>query len=139
MRARAAFGPRGFTLIEVLTVCAVAGVLAGVALPSYQGQLQRSRRADAVAALTRLQFSQERVHAATGLYSGDLGVLHSAPTSSEGLYALDVVLTGADGWRATATARPGGPQAGDRACAQLSVETAQGFTRFGPSPACWNR
>jgi len=129
----------GFTLIEVLTVCAVAGVLAGVALPSYQGQLQRSRRADAVAALTRLQFAQERVHAATGLYSDDLRVLHSSVTSSEGMYALAVELTGADAWRATATARADSAQAGDRTCAQLSVEVVQGFTRFGPNAACWNR
>ena len=139
MRTPPARHASGFTLIEVLTVCAVAGVLAGVALPSYQGQLQRSRRADAVAALTRLQWAQERAHAATGMYSDDLRALHSAATSSEGLYSLAVELTGADGWRATATAVAGGAQAGDGACARLSVEVVQGFTRFGPSPDCWNR
>ena len=59
-------------------VLAVAGVLASVAWPSYQSQLQRGRRADAVAALLRLQLAQEKHRAHHGLYASQLSALRGA-------------------------------------------------------------
>ena len=38
----------GFTLMELMMVMVVIAVLAAVALPAYQGQIRKSRRADAV-------------------------------------------------------------------------------------------
>lgn len=128
----------GFTLVEVAVVCAVAGVIAAVALPSYQGHLLRSGRADAVDALTRLQLAQAQYHAAHGLYATQLSVLRGVPQpdSAQGLYTL-AVAGGGDGYRATAAAQ--GRQRRDSECAVLSVEVAQGFTHLGPSARCWNR
>jgi len=129
----------GFTLVEVACVCAVVGVLASVALPSYQASLQHARRSDAVAALTRLQAAQERMRAHHGLYSSDFGALQVAAVSSEQLYGLAIELTGPDSYRASATALAGGAQAGDHACAQLQIDVKSGFVETGPSPRCWNR
>lgn len=128
----------GFTLVEVAVVCAMAGVLAAVALPSYQGHLLRSGRADAVDALTRLQLAQAQYHAAHGLYATQLSVLRGVPQpdSAQGLYTL-AVAGGGDGYRATAVAQ--GRQRKDSECTVLSVEVAQGFTHLGPSARCWNR
>lgn len=130
---------RGFTLVEVLTVCALATLMAALALPSYQSHLTRARRSDAVAALTRLQAAQERLRAFQGLYSADFGALQLPATSSEGQYALDIQLDAPDGYRATATARAGGQQAHDDACAQLVLRVRSGFAEIGPTPGCWNR
>ena len=128
----------GFTLVELAVVCAMAGVLAAVALPSYQSHLLRAGRADAVDALTRLQMSQARYHAAHGLYATELSVLRGVPQpdSAQGLYTL-AMAGGGDGYRATAVAQ--GRQRKDSECSVLSVEVAQGFTHHGPSARCWNR
>ena len=129
----------GFTLVEVASVCAVVGVLAGLALPSYQAQLQRARRSDAVAALTRLQAAQERMRSHHGLYSSDFAALQLAAVSSEQLYGLAIEVTGPESYRASATALAGGAQAGDRECAQLQIDVKSGFVETGPSQRCWNR
>ena len=128
----------GFTLVELAVVCAMAGVLAAVALPSYQSYLLRAGRADAVDALTRLQMAQARHHAAHGLYATELSVLRGVPQpdSAQGLYTL-AVAGGGDGYRATAAAQ--GRQRKDSECSVLSVEVAQGFTHLGPTARCWNR
>lgn len=128
----------GFTLVELAVVCALVGVLAAVAVPSYQQHLLRSGRADATDALTRLEMAQARHHALHGLYAAELSVLRGVPqpASNHGLYLLAVVATG-DGYRATAVAQ--GRQRRDTECSALSVEVAQGFTHHGPSARCWNR
>ena len=47
-----------WTLRSLCVVLAVAGVLASIAWPSLQSQLQRGRRADAVTALLRVQLAR---------------------------------------------------------------------------------
>ena len=132
---------RGFTLIEVAAVCAVVAVLAALALPSYQAQLLRAGRADAVEALTRVQLAQAQHHALHGLYATDLAALRGVPQplSPQGRYTLALLATDAEGYRATASALPGSRQAGDHDCTTLSLEIVQGFARIGPSARCWNQ
>jgi type IV pilus assembly protein PilE len=131
----------GFTLVELCVVLAMAGVLASIAWPSWQSQLQRARRADAVAALLRLQLAQENYRAHHGLYASQLGVLAgaTAPRSSEGLYDIELLGAGGDRYEARATARAGGVMAGDTGCTVLSLQVRDGLADFAPSPRCWNR
>lgn len=129
----------GFTVVELVAVCAVVGVVASIALPSYQAQMQRARRSDAVAALTKLQAAQERMRAQHGIYSGDFNVLQVASVSDAGLYALAIELTGPESYRASATALAGRAQAGDNECAQLQIGVKSGFVETGPGQRCWNR
>lgn len=130
---------RGFTLVDVLVTCTLAGIVAALALPSYRASLTKSRRIDAVAALTRLQAAQERFRANNGWYSGDIAALQLAPRSGEGLYALALELESPDAYRATATPLAGGTQARDAECAQIDVEVKSGFAQLGPTARCWNR
>lgn len=130
----------GFTLVELCVVLAVAGLLAAAAWPSFQSQLQRGRRADAVAALLRVQMAQESHRAHHGLYASQLQALRGAgaPRSSEGLYDIELAGGGA-GYEARAVARAGGAAAGDAPCATLRLQVHEGLAEFAPSAACWNR
>ena len=61
----------GFTLIELMMVVAIVGVLAAIAIPSYQDSIVKSRRADAKAALSELSVFMERYYTAKGCYGGE--------------------------------------------------------------------
>ncbi|MEJ0086892.1 MAG: type IV pilin protein [Pseudomonadota bacterium] len=120
---------QGLTLMELLTVVAVIGILASIAVPSYRRYLQRAQRSDATTALLRLQATQEKHFLQYGTYvtvtanlpnshaTGGLGL----PTTSErGFYNLAVAST-ATGYTATATPVSGGGQADDTMCAQFTI------------------
>lgn len=129
---------RGFTLVEAAIVCAISGVLVTLAWPAFRPALVEAGRADAVQALTQLQLAQARHHAQHGLYAYDARVLGGvAATSPQGLYDVTVDVASGDGYRASATARPGTRQANDPDCARLTVEVREGFASLGPSPRCW--
>ncbi|HNU10548.1 MAG TPA: type IV pilin protein [Rubrivivax sp.] len=129
---------RGLTLIEVSTVLAIVGVVAAVAWPSQQAQLQRARRMDGITALTLLQHAQERYRAQNGHYSSELALVGSA-RSPDGLYLLSVADADRDRVTLLARARPDGVQGGDADCLELSLRLNQGLADVGPSGRCWNR
>ena len=141
MATSAAARSAGFTLVECMTVCAVAAVLAALALPGYRSQSLRSGRIDAVAALTQLQAAQERHRSQHGRYAQDLATLGlgagGQAASPQGLYALTLELQGPDAYLATAQAR--GSQAEDAHCSALTLAVASGFASEGPTPGCWQR
>ena len=122
-------------------VLAVAGVLATIAWPSLQSQLQRGRRADAVTALLRLQLAQEAYRSHHGVYAPQLAVLRgaAAPRSSEGLYDVALIESSGDRYEARATARAGSVVADDTGCTVLSLQVRDGLADFAPSARCWNR
>jgi type IV pilus assembly protein PilE len=127
---------RGFTLVEVVIVLAIAAVLAGVAVPSLRSQALRSARLDAVQALQRLQSEEERYRAMHGLYSADLQSLRGVGvTSPQGRYALSVEVTGPDSFHAEAQAI--GEQSRDDACLRISLDVKMGYATHGPGPSCW--
>ncbi|WP_422137450.1 type IV pilin protein [Endozoicomonas sp. ALC020] len=61
---------KGFTLIEMMIVIAIIGILAAVAIPAYNQQVQDTATADARASLTGLANAMERQRAQTGSYLG---------------------------------------------------------------------
>lgn len=108
----------GFTLVEVLVVLVVVMLLSVAALPAFQGQLARGRRADGQQALQALALRLERYYSERGSYVGAaLGAGGVYPAvSSGGYYALRIVNPSAEGYSLTAT--PQGAQAADP-CATL--------------------
>lgn len=65
----------GFTLIELMIVVAVIGILAGIALPSYQEYVRRSARTQAQACMTQIAHALERRRATNLSYDGNAPLL----------------------------------------------------------------
>ena len=103
----------GFTLIDTLAAVAVAAVLSGIAMPSFESQVRKARRADVLAAMVQIQGAQERLRS-RGTRYGDLAELGAAAVSQAGHYALQITTFSADGYELLATAS--GAQARDAEC-----------------------
>jgi type IV pilus assembly protein PilE len=122
---------KGFTLVELMIAVAVVGILAAIAIPSYQESLKKSRRSDAQASLMNFANAMERHFTETSTYCdvgteggdvcGDTGMdlgppSNFAPTGKTGEFYNFVILTvdGApDADTYTLQAIPIGAQAGD--------------------------
>lgn len=85
---------RGFTLIEVMIVCAIVAILAAIALPSYLSSIQKSRRTDAKSALIGAAGQMERYFTERNTYAtATLGTSAGAvyPSASlNGYYTLSI-------------------------------------------------
>jgi type IV pilus assembly protein PilE len=134
---------RGLTLIELMVVVAVLAILASVAYPLYTNQAQKSRRADAKAALQTIALAQERFFTVNNEYAGNLSSLQISPemqggASDEGYYTITLTLAGADNEQFTVTAAAAGTQTDDTDCAQFTInhQGVKGATDGG-STNCW--
>ena len=112
---------RGFTLIELMIVTAIVAILAMVAYPSYQNQIQKSRRSDAMVALGKLATLQEQYFFRENKYTDQFTDLGLATESPEEHYTLTLTITGA-GETYTATATATGAQADDEDCSIFTVD-----------------
>ena len=108
----------GFTLIEMLVAMSAAGVLSSVAYPSLQGQLQKSRRTDALVTAMKLQLAQER-HRSNHAGYGSLADLAIPAQTPGGHYALQISAADADGYTLLVSAS--GTQSRDTACRHLKL------------------
>ena len=70
----------GFTLIELLVVVLIIGILSAVALPKYQGAVDKSRYSTLMPMAKTIANSQEAFYMASGDYSQDLQNLDIAMT-----------------------------------------------------------
>ncbi len=59
---------KGFTLIELMVAVAIVGILAAIAIPSYQDSMRKSRRADAQGALMNFANGMERHYTEVNTY-----------------------------------------------------------------------
>lgn len=122
----------GFTLVEMLIAVSVASVLSSIALPSFQGTLQKARRTDAYVALMQAQAAQERWRANRRAYADDLAAIGAPQRSSAGHYTLDVAGADADGYAIVAVAS--GAQARDAACRHLKLTMNGATTTYASGP-----
>lgn len=139
----------GFTLIELMVVLAVAGILLAIAVPAYNGQIRKSRRAEATSELGRLQLAQERWRADRATY-GTLANIGGVSPIPSGYYTIAVTTPSgncANGTAAssansfTLTATAAGEQATDTGCATMVLTSLCGVvskTSTG-GDRCWQQ
>ena len=70
---------QGFTLVELIVTVAIVGILAAIALPSYQNSITKSRRKAAAGCLMEAAQYMERVYTTNLRYDQNAGVATVLP------------------------------------------------------------
>lgn len=129
---------KGFTLLEIMIVVVIIGVLAAIAIPTYQDHVLRSNRTEGQALLVEAAARQERFFTQNNRYAatvGDLG--YSTANSANNLYQLNIALTGGN-MEFTLTAQPINSQTRDTKCGNLGLTHTGSKTATGASAEdCW--
>jgi type IV pilus assembly protein PilE len=133
----------GFTLIELMIAVAVLTILIAVALPSYNEQVRKSRRADAQAVLLEAAQFLERFHTENGRYDQDVAntavalptVLRQAPKEGATKF-YNVTISASAAQTYTLTATPRDAHVGDR-CGTMTVNHLG--TTTAAAADCWRR
>lgn len=105
----------GMTLIELMLVVAIIGLLATLIFPSFQSQIQSSRRGDGITQLLRLKLQQEAFRTKNISYA--LAKQLSLPQSD--YYTFSVTNISATTYELVATAK--GSQVADKLCKTFSI------------------
>lgn len=105
---------QGFTLTELVVTVGIIGILAAIALPSYQDSIRKGRRGDAKAELSRLAQAEEKWRVTHTAYGDDTKI-----TLTNSSY-YNFAITSSTATAFTITATPQGDQAND-VCAILSI------------------
>lgn len=80
----------GFTLIELMIVLAIGAILAAIAIPMYQKQVQKSRRTDARTAVLDLAGREERYLSVSSSYTNVPSNLGYAPVGGGGAFPITI-------------------------------------------------
>ena len=139
---------KGFSMIELVIVVAIVGLLAAIALPSFQGHMFSAKRSDAYASILEVQLEQQKLRSTCRFYGGAIGaanvcgaaatdtVVAGLANSKEGYYNL--ALTNASGNSYTISATAVGNQANDSDCPTITLAVNNANPDGLKTPAqCW--
>ncbi|MBD8528047.1 type IV pilin protein [Pseudomarimonas arenosa] len=108
----------GFTLIELTVVVTIIGILAAIAIPAYNEQVRKTRRADLTVNLSEIVQSKERFFTLNSTY------INSPCRDSNDFYTI-VCVDGPAAFSVTATRTAGQPQDGDACGTFITDQTGR--------------
>ena len=132
---------RGFTLLELMVVVAIVGILLAIAVPGYNAQVRKTRRAEATARMQQIGVMEEKWRSENPGYTNNWTRLGGDPEADPSsnlarFWTWTITLTAAaPGVPAayTLTATAADDQASDTGCTTLTLTSAGGRT----PTKCW--
>lgn len=126
---------RGFTLVEMMVVVAIAGIIAALALPAYSDHVTRGKIAEATSSLAELRTKAEQHFQDNRAYTG-----FTLPTVAGARYFTYSLSQTATTYTITATGVSAQGMSGfaytiDQANARVTTALPSGWS--GVSSACW--
>ena len=80
----------GFTLVEILVVVLIIGILSAVAIPMYQGAVDKSRFSTLLPAAKSIKDAEEAMRMSTGLYTDKMEDLDISMENGELNFTFDI-------------------------------------------------
>ncbi|MDM3871256.1 type IV pilin protein [Porticoccus sp. W117] len=127
--------PSGFTLIEIIIAVAIVAILTAIALPAYQDQVRRTKRADGKGFLLEIAAAQERFFTQNVSYAANMAALgYANGNSPEGYYTITFPVRTDTTFTLRAT-----PTFTDTECGNLELDhTNMRGSSAGNADDCWD-
>lgn len=124
----------GFTLIELMITIAIVAILAAIVIPSYNAQVRKTRRSDAINTLMQIAQELERCRSDTNSYTVASGCQNynvdpddnALPRLSQQQYYRITAVQNAADYTLTANPVANGVQDDDNQCDQFTLTQTGG-------------